>query len=292
MKVIDVSYHQGVIDWQSVKRSGIEGAIIRAGYGKGNEDVCFNLNMKNAIKAGIKYLGVYWFSYANAVEMAKFEAEFCHNTIKAYKGALNLGVYFDWEYDSQRYALQSGVNPTKELITDMNVAFCERITELGYIAGFYTNLDFQRNYIGVNRLRRYKKWFARYTDEEQIDCFIWQYTEKGKVNGIKGNVDLNIYKTDEELAQEVIAGKFGNGEERKRKIEDTGHDYSTVQKIVNLKLEAKTNYKTYTVKSGDSLWAIAAAKLGNGARYTEIKKLNNLKSDTIHPGQVLRLPNK
>ena len=291
MKVIDVSYHQGVIDWQKVKKAGVEGAIIRAGYGKGNVDACFKLNVKNAMNAGLN-LGIYWFSYATSVEMAKFEAEFCHNTIKEYKQALNLGVYFDWEYDSMKYATNAGVNCTKELITDMILAFFRRIDELGYKSGYYTNLDFQNNYISITRLKRYKKWFARYTDQEQKDCYIWQYSEKGKVNGINGNVDLDIYKTDAELAQEVIEGKYGNGEERKRKIEDTGHDYSAVQKLVNQKLQTKTNYKTYTVKSGDSLWAIAAAKLGSGARYTEIKSLNNLKSDIIHPGQVLKLPNK
>lgn len=292
MKIIDVSYHQGVIDWQKVKADGVEGVVIRAGYGKGNVDKAFKTNIKNAISVGIKNIGVYWFSYAYSVEIAKFEAEFCHNTIKDYASKLNLGVYYDWEYDSMKYALNNGVNPGKELISDMNVAFCSRIAELGYKAGFYTNLDYQRKYIDVIRLKRFRKWFARYTDAEQSDCFMWQYTSSGSVDGIKGNVDMNKLlgtielKSNEEIAKEVIAGKWGNGEERKQKLTAAGYSYETVQKLVNKMAEAN-KHQYYIVKKGDTLSGIASKY---GTTVKQLQSWNGIKdANKIYAGQKIRV---
>lgn len=100
-------------------------------------------------------------------------------------------------------------------------------------------------------------------------------------------------KSVDEIASEVIAGKWGNGSDRKQRITAAGYNYDAVQEAVNAKLggsASKAQAKTYTVKSGDSLWAIAAKLLGNGSRYSEIKALNGLKNDTIRPGQVLKIP--
>jgi GH25 family lysozyme M1 (1,4-beta-N-acetylmuramidase) len=191
MKIIDVSVHQGKIDWKKVRAVGIGGVIIRAGYGRGNIDGRFKENIEGAIKAGFKTIGVYWFSYAYDTEMAKREAQFCNDVIKPYKDKINLGVYFDWEYDSMNYAKKNGVYPNKNLITNMNLYFCERIKELGYKAGYYLNLDYQKNFIDTSRLKAFYKWFARYTSETQKDCYLWQYSSTGKVSGISGNVDMN-----------------------------------------------------------------------------------------------------
>ena len=158
MNIIDVSEHQGAINFKKVKADGISGVIIRAGYGKGNVDSCFTRNIDGAISAGIEYIGIYWFSYAYSVEMAKREAQFCNDVIAKYKSKINLGVYFDWEYDSFNYAQKMGVNPTKALITSMNVEFCKRITELGYVAGYYLNWDYSQNHIDESKLKSYKRW--------------------------------------------------------------------------------------------------------------------------------------
>lgn len=191
MRVLDVSNYQGDIDWKKVKADGIEGVIIRAGWGKGNVDPKFIQNIAGASAEGLN-IGIYWFSYAYTVQMAKHEAIYCHATIGNYRSRINLPVFYDWEYDSMRWAEKNGVKPGKNLITEMNMEFCRAITEIGYKAGYYLNLDYSKNYIDESRLNAYKRWFARYTTTEQKDCYLWQYTSKGRVQGINGNVDMNI----------------------------------------------------------------------------------------------------
>lgn len=240
IKIIDVSKHNGNIDWKKVKAAGIKAVIIRAGYGKNNIDSRFKENIKGAIAAGLP-VGIYWFSYAYTVEMAKKEAEYCIAAIKPYK--VTLPVYFDWEYDSMDYAKKNGVTPNKKLITAMNKAFCVKIKAAGYKPGFYFNMDYKLNFIDVSELKAngYSTWFARYTSIKQSGYDIWQYSETGKVNGISGgNVDMNyllkeslLKKSNKEIAKEVIAGKWGNGEDRKKRLKAAGYDYNAVQKIVN-----------------------------------------------------------
>lgn len=104
-------------------------------------------------------------------------------------------------------------------------------------------------------------------------------------------------KSVDELAQEVIRGDWGNGAERKTRLTAAEHDYAAVQARVNEILAGKSTsttvtYETYTVIKGDTLWGIAAKKLGNGTRYKEIKTLNGLSSDTIYAGQKLNIPKK
>ena len=299
MNIIDVSEHQGAINFKKVKADGISGVIIRAGYGKGNVDSCFTRNIDGAISAGIEYIGIYWFSYAYSVEMAKREAQFCNDVIAKYKSKINLGVYFDWEYDSFNYAQKMGVNPTKALITSMNVEFCKRITELGYVAGYYLNWDYSQNRIDESKLKSYKRWYAWYNSSKPLDCYIWQYSSSGRVNGVYGNVDMNELigkvsaakktkkKTNAQIVKEVLAGKWGNGSERKRRLTAAGYDYETIQNMVNKQLGTVDNYKYYTVKSGDTLSGIAQSY---STTVAQLVKLNNIKdANLIYPGQKLRV---
>ena len=195
MRIIDVSAHQGKIKWDKAKEN-IDAVIIRAGYGKGNLDKHFQDNIQGALDAGLP-IGIYWFSYAYSVDMARKEAQYCNDFICPYKDSIILPVFFDWEYDSMNYAKKNGVKPDKQLITDMNVAFCRRIDDLGYKAGYYLNLDYQRNYIDESRLNGYYKWLAYYTNDIKNNTFdIWQYSSTGRIPGISGNVDLNKSDTD------------------------------------------------------------------------------------------------
>ena len=298
MVVIDVSVHQGVIDFNKVKASGVEGVVIRAGYGKSTIDKYFKANIKGAVDAGIKYIGVYWFSYAYTVDIAKREAQFCSEVINDYKGYLNLGVYFDWEYDSMDYARKVGVTPNKALITDMTAAFCEKINDSGYKAGYYLNLDYSKNYIDESKLTGYRRWFARYVSTKQTNCYLWQYSSKGSVNGIAGNVDMNELigtvdtdtpkkKTNSEIAHEVIEGKWGNGSERKRRLTEAGYDYNAIQSLVNKAVGSVSDKVYYTVKSGNTLSAIAKKY---GTTISQLKTWNNIKNvNKIYPGQKLRV---
>lgn len=301
MVVIDVSVHQGKIDFNKVKAAGIDGVVIRAGYGKGNIDKRFIDNIESAIEAGFKYIGVYWFSYAYTTDMARREAQYINDVAGAYKGKLNLGVFFDWEYDSMEYAKKLGMKCDKALITDMCVAFCKKITELGYKAGYYLNQDYEKNYIDTSKLTAYRKWYARYISQRQANCYLWQYTSSGKVNGISGNVDMNELigvindktedekKTNAEIAQEVIEGKWGNGSDRKRKLEAAGYDYNAIQSLVNkaVKSETHNSHLYYTVKKGDTLSAISKRY---GTSTVLLKKWNNIKDiNKIYVGQKLRV---
>ena len=305
MVVIDVSVHQGKIDFKKVKAAGINGVVIRAGYGKGNIDKRFIDNIDGAIAAGIEFIGAYWFSYAYSVDMAKREAQYINEAVGPYKNKLNLGVYFDWEYDSMDYAKKLGVNCSKSLITDMNVAFCKKISELGYKAGYYLNLDYSRNHIDESKLTAYRKWFARYGVTKQDGCYLWQYSSSGKVNGISGNVDMNELigeassgglisgelvsvkkKTNAEIAKEVLEGKWGNGSERKKKLTAAGYDYDAIQRLVNKQLSNNTA-QYYTVKSGDTLSGIAQKYNTTVRRLVELNNIKN--ANKIYAGQKLRV---
>lgn len=301
MKIIDVSVHQGEIDWKKVKASGVRGAIIRAGYGKGNVDQKFKANIEGAINAEIEFIGVYWFSYAFTKERAFNEAIYCNETIEKYRDILNLGVFYDWEYDSMNYAKKNGAFLTRDKITEMNVIFCEQMTKLGYIAGYYLNYDYSRNFIDTKKLSSYRKWFAWYNPTlDEKGCFLWQYSSAGRVDGVAGNVDVNELigemkenssaapktekKSNTEIAKEVIEGKWGNGYTRKSRLAKAGYDYEAVQAIVNQMLSTATS-EIYIVKAGDTLSEIAEKY---GTTVSALAAKNNIKNvNKIYIGQKL-----
>lgn len=192
MKGIDVSKHQKVIDWKQVKSAGIKFAMIRAGYGVNSMDECFQANIKGALENGIK-VGVYWFIYARNEAEAIKNAQMFDAVIKGFKNQITLKTWCDYEYDTDRYSRDSGIAPTKESRTKIVRAFCDKMSALGYEVGVYANPDYLRNYFGD--LKKYPLWLAHYTTESDkyCDCEIWQYTSKGKVAGISGNVDMNIF---------------------------------------------------------------------------------------------------
>lgn len=194
---IDVSYHQGVIDWKKVKDSGVEFAIIRAGYGKNTVDKKFIENIVGANTSGLK-IGVYWFLYALNESDAVENAKRCIDTIALYKDVITLKVWCDYEYDSDNYSIKNDVVQTKESRTRIVKAFLHTLEEYGYDVGVYANPDYLNN--KFLDLSEYPLWLARYSsDKGNYEPFMWQYSSKGSVPGIKGNVDMNyLYAVDEE----------------------------------------------------------------------------------------------
>ncbi|MDO4504546.1 MAG: GH25 family lysozyme, partial [Clostridia bacterium] len=153
--------------------------------------------------------------------------------------------------------------------TDIVKAFCNEIEKAGYYAMFYCNLNWLKNYLFKDELlQKYDLWLAQWSnDKPSYSCGIWQYSSCGKVEGISGNVDLNIsYKN----YPEIIKSKGLNGSSKTSSSQNK-------------------SYLSYTVKKGDSLWKISEKYLGNGNKYKEIKDLNNLSSDTIYPNQTLKI---
>ena len=197
MKGIDVSSHQGLIDWAKVKAAGIEFAIIRAGYGKyeSQVDSRFEQNAFGALSAGL-HVGVYWFSYATTPEEAREEAKLCANTIASYKGKFDFPVYFDYEYDSETYSQKQGVTPTQTLRESLAEAFCEEIQAQGWRAGVYTNNDYIKNRWRLDVLKRWEIWLADYTGGPDVSCGMQQTGSTGTVNGIFGNVDTDTAFVD------------------------------------------------------------------------------------------------
>lgn len=262
-KGLDVSKWQGAIDFKKVKNSGINFVIIREGYGRKSPnqiDKMFKINYEKAKNVGLN-VGCYHYSYADSVEDAKNEAEFCLENIKGMQ--FEFPIVYDIE-DKEQLKLDTRQR------TDCVKIFCDTIEKAGYYAMFYCNLNWLNNYFYKDELiHKYDLWLAQWNvANPSVECGIWQHSEKGTVNGIDGYVDLDIsYKDYPTIMKNKGLNSFSK---------------STVKK--------EPNYYTYTVKKGDTLWNIASDLLKSGLKYKEIKSLNNLNSDTIYPGQVLKVP--
>lgn len=195
---IDVSTHQGEIDWQAVATDNVEFAIIRLGYrGYGSEgtlniDARFEENMQGALDAGIK-VGVYFFSQAISVEEALEEAAFVLEALEPYRDQLTFPVIYDWEdigtTTARTYKLDN------EILNACALAFCGAIEEANYetMIYFYPNLGKKRYDLDV--ISQYPFWYCRYDlgyPDLERPFRIWQYSDHGTVNGIEGDVDLNL----------------------------------------------------------------------------------------------------
>lgn len=192
---IDVSKHQGKIDWEKVKQYGIDFAIVRAGFGKNNKDEMAHYNALRCNELGIK-LGFYWFSYALNEQMAVKEAEYLYEYVKAHK--TEMPVYYDFEYDSVRYMKQNGIEANPALINRLTCAFCNKLEELGCYAGFYSNVDYWKRVYRDSTKSKYDLWLADWSGEDAYvpDVKLWQTSDKGIVPGIKGNVDMDMATID------------------------------------------------------------------------------------------------
>lgn len=188
-KIIDVSEFQGSIDWERVKASGVQGAIIRCSVGLDYIDTKFARNVEECLRLGL-HVGAYHFSWAGTADYAIKEAEKFIGLCKNYK--FDLPLYYDIEKGDK-----TPRTTTAQLTTE---AFINRCKELGYKVGVYANLDYFNNYLDPVKLKDYPLWIAQYYSRlthKNPELFgMWQYTSTGRVDGISGNVDLNyLYKS-------------------------------------------------------------------------------------------------
>lgn len=190
---IDVSYYQKSIDWDKVAADGIDFAIIRLGYrgsdsGRLHTDSRFKENLKGAKNAGLD-VGIYFFSQAVSTEEAVEEAKYVIRRIRG-KG-ITMPVVFDMEpvTDSDRI---DGLSSREK--TEIADAFCQVIERNGHQAMIYGNPHWLSTELQLAYLTEYPLWLAHYTKETDYPYHfvMWQYTDRGKVDGIKGRVDLNL----------------------------------------------------------------------------------------------------
>lgn len=261
-KGIDVSAYQGTIDWKQVKDDAVEFAILRAGYGRelSQKDTTFEQNFTGCTENDI-HTGAYWYSYALTADEAKKEADAC---LKAIAGKqFDYPIYYDIEDRTQ-------LGLSDRRLQDIAAAFCTAMESAGYWVGIYSYKAFLESAFTADFMKRYAVWVA-HTGVTKTDFKyehgIWQYSHTGTVKGIASAVDLN-YGYEDYPAMMKTAGL-------------NGYPKSSVPK-----------YREHKVVKNENLWGIAEKYLGSGARYMEIKTMNNLKSDTIFAGQILMIPEK
>lgn len=248
---IDVSTYQGNVDWKKVKDSGIKFAIIRAGFGRTDVDDKFHRNVQGCIENNIPF-GVYWFIYGTNEAEAIQNTDLFHSTIAPYKDNISLKVWADLEYDTDANARRRGVSLTKEMRTNMVIAFNERMKQYGYDVGVYANPDYLNT--KFNDLSMYPLWLAKYSSNKgNYDCFMWQYSSKGSVPGISGNVDMNyLYGELEEETKE----------EKPVEVNTDGkivvHSYSKAKEGAN-KLSDNFKVREFSCNDGSDVVFVAPA---------------------------------
>jgi GH25 family lysozyme M1 (1,4-beta-N-acetylmuramidase) len=194
---VDVSAFQGKIDWKKVKASGIDFAIIRLGYrgyesGKLVEDEYARANLKGASEAGLR-IGAYFFSQALDIRETDQEIQFMLGILGDTK--LDMPIVLDWEIPSNTARTR---NMDSRTLTDIQRHFCGQMRSQGYEPMIYFNWYQSEHLYVLHELEEYPFWLALYQDRMTYPWKVemWQYTDQGKVPGIYGNVDLNVYMPD------------------------------------------------------------------------------------------------
>lgn len=233
IKGIDVSEHNGVVDWQKVKASDIKFAILRAGFGSESDeqiDKQFERNYAECKRLGIP-CGAYHYSYAFTEAQAKQELQFFLKLLKGKK--FEFPVYYDVE-DEKYVHPQLGIKQNqlpKKTLTNIVIIFCDGLEKAGYYAGLYSNPNWLFNNFERERLTRFDLWLAEWSSVKRYPyaCGVWQNTNKGRVNGINGCTDLDIAYKDYPT---IIKNKGLNGYNKTIKLPEP--KYTVVASKKNL----------------------------------------------------------
>ena len=300
-KGIDVSHYQKKIDWAKAKKV-VEFSILKIGEGRysNQKDEYFERNYSECKRLGIP-VGVYSYAYAQSVSEAKEEAK---RVIEWLQGRdLDLPVYYDMENANMQKL-------GKNQLTEIAIAFCHEIEKAGYWAGIYANLYWYSNLLDTEKLRKmFTLWIAHvdntYSQNKYDGLYdMFQYSWKGQVDGIIASVDMNVMyrdlvtdvrnsknvtnnitrKSEDEIVQEIMKGLWGNGEERKQKLQNAGYEYNSIQSKVNEFIRQNSNRKSNEeiakeiVEKGN--WGVGQERIDNltkaGYNAKEIQRLVNL----------------
>ena len=310
---IDISTWQKGFNFDKAKAEGVEFIILRAAYST-SKDGQFETFYKQCKEKGIP-VGAYHYSMAKTVADAKKEAEFMLSVLAGKQ--FEYPIYLDVE-DKTQAALG------KATLTAIIKTYCDTLEQAGYYVGIYSTYYFLRDYTNVSELNKYDKWIAQWASKcsSPIDYGMWQFggeTNKIRSNKVAGVVcdqdycykdypsiiksaGLNGFEQKEgintplpeikplksvlEVAQEVIDGKWGDGEERKKRLSDAGYDYESVRAEVNKIYNTKKEV-IYTVKKGDTLTYIANKF---GTSVDSLVKKNGIKNkNLIYVGQKIKI---
>ena len=264
-KGIDISNHNGSINFNAVKNSGIDFAMIRSSYGWFYKDNNAENYARSCEAVGLPY-GFYHYSYATNLEQAKIEVDNFLNFVKNFNPTYPLAI--DME-DADGWKARNG-NPSNDMCVQICEYFCKRVEEAGYYAMIYANLDWFNNRLNDNRLNRYDKWVAQWSSRCTYSkpYGMWQYADNGRVNGINGNVDMNYAYKDYPA---IIKGMG-----KVKPVQPSTPSQPT------------SNGGTYTVQKGDTLSGIASKY---GTTYQVLAQMNGIANpNLIYPGQVLKVP--
>lgn len=312
---IDISVWQRDINLSQAKAEGVNFTIIRGAYGN-QKDTAFETLYQRAKANGLG-VGVYWWTRAVNEAQASEEAQILIDNVLKGK-QFEYPIYIDVE---DRLLQNLGKAKVDAIITSALTT----LEKAGYYAGFYMNRNWYNNYCnGASLSKRFTCWLAQWSSAEVSNFPMWQfggetnYQRTNKVAGITCDQDycyvdfpsiiknggFNGYgkgtpspapqpqpsrKSNEELANEVIAGKWGNGEDRKNRLTQAGYDYNAVQSIVNQKVGAgkSSGAEYYTVQKGDNLTKIANRY---GTTVNQLVAWNNIANpNLIYAGQKLRV---
>ncbi len=272
-KGIDVSRHQGSIDWTKVKGAGVEFAMLRAGYGKydSQKDETFEQNYASAKSAGIP-VGAYHYSYAQTVEDAKTEAEVFLNWIKGKR--FEYPVAFDVEEKAQS-------DKGRQFVSDVIRTFCETVENAGYYVCIYSNKNWFENYIDDDCKKKYDAWVAQWADSNTYtgNYGMWQYSSQGSVDGISGRTDLDEAYKD---YPEIMRSKGLNGFSAEGQANPSGGNAAFTPRMT-VALDNTPLYVSATAKTP------AARKSGTYYIY-DGKEINGRYRITSSPQKALKTP--
>lgn len=272
--IIDVSIHNGNIDWPKVKQAGVTGAIIRCGYGRDltkQDDAKYRQNIEGALGQGLR-VGVYIYSYAKTEEGARSEAAHILRLVEPYKNRITLPLYYDLEE-----------NGTQTGAKERAIIFGDIIEKAGFWCGIYSSSYWWKTYL--NGLERFTKWVADWGSNNgkpnKQPTFshtdLWQYTSNGHINGIAGRVDVN------KLLNENIGGYIGAASVKPS-------EPSVPSPVPTPIPEPEKKYIEYKIVKGDTLTKIAK-KFGTTVKAIKEANPDKIKNvNKIYAGDTIKIP--